>query len=45
MTAVNCAYSIRGIGERGRGYKPSKRGAELEGKTALFPQEVSKVAQ
>jgi hypothetical protein len=45
MTAVNCAYSIRGTGERGRGYKPSKRGAELEDRTAWFPQEVSKVAQ
>ena len=45
MKVVNCAHSIRGTGERWRGHKPSKRGAELEGKTALFPQEVSKVAQ
>jgi hypothetical protein len=45
MTVVNCAYSIRGAGERGRGYKPSKRVAKLEDKTAWFPQEVSKVAQ
>jgi hypothetical protein len=45
MTVVNWAYSIRGTGERGRGYKPSKRGAELEGKPAWFPQDVSKVAQ
>jgi hypothetical protein len=45
MTVVHCVYSIRGTGERWRVYKPSKRGAELEGKTAWFPQEVSKVAQ
>lgn len=45
MTVVNCAYSIRGTGERGRGYRPSKRGARLEDKIAWFPQEVSKVAQ
>ncbi len=38
-------FDSRHKGSEGGGYKPSKRGAELEGKTAWFPQEVSKVAQ
>jgi len=45
MAVVNGAGQMRGIGERGRGQKPSKRGAGLEDKAACFPQEESKVAQ
>jgi hypothetical protein len=45
MAVVNRAGPMRGIGERARCQKPSKRGVGLAEESAFGPQEESKVVQ